>query len=366
MVLLDVHDIINRIYQLADGTIEQSFAGISDIVSATANGIAGIGVLYAFIRLMMNFYTNMEWDTASTFKLCLMVALYANCNMIAKVVDTGFKTPGAAIEKELAVKTNDGETIYAEYKDKYIKALDMKADEEYGEWYDVANNMGVAISTATDKMIVKLWFLIVQLVQLIMELVLFFFKLAGSMGSNLLLVFVPLSFALSFIPGFEGSGIGILKFIMTFRLWGAVAATIKFAAFQMGFFSIQAELKASVDAGYMASTGPDWGVILIMICFIVLMALTPMLSDAIISGSQAGSILSAASGYAMSKLVKPSMQMMKGAGQGAMGRHNTSQGSAGSAGHFAGSMVNKAGKAIKKNHEDISGQTSRANSKIKS
>lgn len=348
IILLDIHDVISRIYNMADGTIEQSFGGLSSIIAASANGIAGIGVMYAIIRLFMNFYTNMEWDGAGTFKLCLLVALYGNCVMIAKIVDTGFKTPATAIENELSVQTNNGEVVFAEYKEKYMAALDKKADEEYGEWYEIPQNMGVAISTMTEKLVVKLWFVIVQIVQIIMELVLFFFKFAGSMASNLLLVFVPLSFALSFIPGFEGSGIGILKFIMTFRLWGAIAAAIKYASFQMGFFSIQADLKALTDAGYMASTGPDWGVILIMLCFIFVMAMTPMLSDALLSGSQAGSILSAASGYAMSKLVNPSMQMMKGGYQGASGQRRSAQGAGGAGGYAAGQLVNKAGQALNK------------------
>jgi hypothetical protein len=314
--LLDIHDTINRIFGMADGSIEGSFSGLTSIISTTANGIAGVGVTYAFIRIFMNFYANQEWDAQGTIKLCLLVALYGNCVHISKVVDRGFKSPGMAIESALAVKTDDGEKIYTEYREKYMEALDKKANEEYGKWYQIAKNFKVAISTMVDKMMVKIWFLIVQIVQLIMELVLFFFKLAGSMGSNLLLVFVPLSFALSFIPGFDGSGVGILKFIMTFRLWGAVAAAIKYAAFQLGFFSVQADLKAMTDAGYMAATGPDWGVILIMLCFIFIMALTPMFADALITGSQAGSILSAASGYAMSKVVNPGVQMVKGAAQG--------------------------------------------------
>lgn len=352
--LADIHDLMNRLFNTGETSIEGSFDGLSTIIATTANGIAGVGVMYAIIRLFMNFYANQEWDAPGTFKLCLLVALYANCTWIAKIVDNGFKSPGKAIETALETRSNNGEAIYAEYKARYMQALDEKANAEYGSWYDVGQNMSVAISTMVDKMEVKIWFLVVQMVQLIMELVLFFFKLAGSLGSNLLIVFVPLSFALSFIPGFESSGVGLLKFIMTFRLWGAVAAAIKFAAYNLGFFSIQAELKAITDAGYMAATGPEWGIILLMVCFIIMMMLTPMFADALISGSQAGSIFSAASGYAMSQVVNPAMTMVKGGGQGAFGKARSARGLPGVVGHAAGSGARSAGKAIAEKIKKIS------------
>lgn len=315
--LLDLSEALQRIYNFSDGSIAGSFSGLSSTISGTANGIAGVGCAYALIRLYLTFMSTHEWPIENTIKLCMMVALYGNCVGIARIVDSGFKGPATGIEAQLAVETQDGQQIFDEYKTKYYAALDAKAARDRGYGIQFAKNAGVAIEKAFDKLMFNIWLLVVQLILGIMELVLFFFKIAGSLGSNLLLVFVPLSFGLMFIPGFEGSGVGILKFIMVFRLWGAVAAAIKYAAYKIGFFSIYTSLKVMAEAQNIDPVGPDWSVILVMLCFIGMMFLTPMFADSLISGSQAGGILSAATGMAMAKIVSPAMRSAGGAASGA-------------------------------------------------
>lgn len=301
--------VLNNMLDSSSSQVANSFTGIFDTIQTYSYGLAAAGLVVGMLIPILSFMFTGNFPYDTLFKYLLMAGLFVNFPVLIRLADDVFKQPADQIEKTLAVQTDNGNKLIDVYVNAYTDAVDKQYQEQMaqaGTW-DIGDKLSYVVEKAFSKAKIYIWLFIAMILNLFLDVVMFLMKFASIFGAELLIALSPLSFGISFFRGFEGSIVGVLKFIFVFRLWGAVASAIKFAAYNVGFFEVVYKFHAQVDAGSLPAS-PDWSPLVLQAVFIVIMFMTPMFADALVSGSQAGAFFNAA----LAKSVSMVNSVMKG------------------------------------------------------
>jgi hypothetical protein len=299
-------------------------------------GIAAVGLLAGMLPLALGYMFSGQFAYETLFKSLLMAGLFVNYPTLVRLADDVFKQPDIQIEQAMHDQSGGGLSLVNAYVDAYNAAVDKYYDakKDKADMLDIGSKVAIAIDRALNHVAIYIWLAIAMVINMLLDLVLFLLKFASLFGAELLIALAPLSFAISFFKGFEGSLVGVLKYIFVFRLWAAVAAAIKFAAYNIGFFNLAYKFHAQIDAGAIP-VSPDWSILILQAAFIILILMTPMFADALIAGSQSGAFFSAAMAKGASML-SPAISGAK-----ALGGHVYKSSGAQMGAQAAGKMMQK-------------------------
>ena len=289
--------IVDNVISGEESSLAASFEGVYKVVIEFSNGIVAIGLLITGVYLILQFLISAQMDYASLLKIILMLGLYmtftATTNVktgssimaVTSQIMDGFETKmkngkdNAAI-MEAAVKAGQDDAKKAQ-------------DEKIASPTENEDSLSILdLKRIGDLIQAALMNFLDSVIDLIMIAISFMIIFISKFACALLIAFAPFCVAVSFIKGFEGSFMGMLKYFIVFKLWAVVAIAIKLALNNLGFLQ-----GIGYAAGYKAVEGmnaPTPALIIMKLCYCVLLALTPMFADILISGSQSGGFFSGA------------------------------------------------------------------------
>ena len=376
MFLLDINinEALNKILVSAESSLKGSLDPVFTTIYEASGAYVAIGVLLTIMAITMQMMIGGNLSIDKFAKMMIFYLLFANCKEILEVLDLLFQLPANALDKILHNRIEaNGNTLVDAYKNAVIKNID-----------DSHTLSSINPAAAYDKMFVYIGYTVSLICSILYELALFLIKFVSILGARILIAFAPISFAVSLLPGFEGSMVGLIKYIFVIRLWAAIGTGLKLAFYGVGLLNVFEQQRGMIDSG--VGTNWDWSICALQLVFLLCTVMIPMFADALISGSQSGGFFSASVGWGLNKassMTKDAastvgagykgftqgLGLLNGGGGGASGISGMNNGGAagstsnkgnitGAAG--SGSKTNGAGGTTSSSEKDYSGLTEKA------
>lgn len=278
-----------------DSSLQESFQGVYDAVIKFSNGLVAVGIFITGVYLILQFLISSQFDYASLLKMIVMLALYLG---FTATIDLKNGSSIMAVTSNImgqfedAIKppNNKYEVITTAVKNGQDDA--KKEEDKKTALVGKAVDVGFAINSFSLVKILNdfVYLFLNMVVECAMVAIGFLIIFISKFACWLLIAFAPFCVAISFIKGFEGSFLGMLKYFIVFKLWAVIVAAIKLSLFHLRFVEAMA-----YDAGFHSITNsPSTSSIVMKICYCVVLCMTPMFADILVSGSQAGGFFSAA------------------------------------------------------------------------
>lgn len=317
---------------------------ISGQVSGGANGAVkgrvfgfaqGLMVIVFLIVAFMQIFGVMKgegkeldrWFWGKMFAVLALIIFSKVFTAQATAILLGVKSAAANV----ITMTDDNENVdkmLTSYKQTVTKAIDDNYKKNASGWM---STIGASVERSSQKIVSSLYYWILELLLMLYELACFFTTVFADFLVQLLVVFFPLVLTLSFLPGFTQGVTQYLKYLLSLCLWPMIVGVLKLIAQAIGFANILGQLQG-VDvlakAGNLdISNLVSFTAILALVVMIFMIAMTPMISDMLISGSQSGGFFSTTVGKATA-LTGGTFAVLSGAAKsqaakGAKGTSNT-------------------------------------------
>ena len=311
MFLLDINisDSLNKILTTAESSLKDTLDPVFNSIYQTSGVFVAIGVLLTIMAITMQAMIKGEFTVDKFAQMMIFYFLFANCKEILNVLDGLFQLPAIALEKQLHTKLDqNGNSLIQAYKDAVMKSID-----------DSHTLSAINPAAAYDKMFAYIGYTVSLICSILYELALFLIKFVSILGARILIAFAPISFAVSLLPGFDGSLIGLIKYIFVIRLWAAIGAGLKLAFYGVGLLNVFEQQRGMIDSG--VGTNWDWSICALQLVFLLCTVLIPIFADALISGSQSGGFFSASVGWGINmgrEITKDAASSVGGAYKGAL------------------------------------------------
>ena len=301
-----LQNIFSSVLGGSDDKLQNSFSGVYQSVVEFSNGVVAVGIFISAIYLIAQFLMTSQLDYSSVLKLVVLLTVYLSFTttvdikkgssimaVISRMLDNFETTVASRLVKDKSARLDDA---FRKGQEQGLKDEDTRLQQEKAGGGTKLNDASTSFISNTITEVLTGW--IFNFFDMIAEILLvvcsFLIVFVSKFGCWLLIAFAPFSAAVSFIKGFEGSFIGMLKYFIVFKLWGVIVIAIKAAMFNLGFSEQIAFAKAQGAVSVLNS--PSMGVIVMKLCYCLIVIMTPMFADILISGSQSGSFFSAAIG----------------------------------------------------------------------
>lgn len=310
----------------AENSLKNTLDPVFETIYESSGVFVAIGVLLTILVITMQMMIGGELSIDKFAKMMIYFLLFANCKELLEIADALFQLPAKALDKQFAVKmqANGGSLIEA-YKNAVIENIDD------------SHNLGMISPTgAMEKIPVYIGYTISTICTILYDLALFLIKFVSILGARILIAFAPIAFAVSLLPGFEGSLVGLIKYIFVIRLWAAIGAGLKLAFYGVGLLHVFEQQRGMIDSG--VGTSWDWSICALQLVFLLCTVLIPTFADALISGSQSGGFFSATVGWGVSKaqgIAKDAASIVTGTAKGIASKVSTAVGLSAGAGGAA-------------------------------
>jgi hypothetical protein len=314
LVLLDsqvadwLQNIFSSVIAGTDDKLQDSFGGVYQSVLEFSNGLVAVGIFISAVYLIAQFLMTSQLDYSAVLKLLVMLTVYLAFTatvdikkgssimaVISRMLDSFESTVDSRLAKDKSVRIDEA---FQKGQEQGLKDEDTRIKQEQAGAETKMNDASTSFISQTIMEVLTAW--IFNFFDMIAEILLvvcsFLIVFVSKFGCWLLIAFAPFSAAVSFIKGFEGSFIGMLKYFIVFKLWSVIVVAIKAAMFNLGFSEQIAFAKAQGAVSVFNS--PSMGVIVMKLCYCLIVIMTPMFADILISGSQSGSFFSSAIGKA--------------------------------------------------------------------
>lgn len=315
---------------------------ISGQVSGGANGAVkgrvfgfaqGLMVIVFLIVAFMQIFGVMKgegkeldrWFWGKMFAVLALIIFSKVFTAQATAILLGVKSAAANV----ITMTDDNENVdkmLTSYRQTVTKAIDDNYKKNASGWM---STIGASVERSSQKIVSSLYYWILELLLMLYELACFFTTVFADFLVQLLVVFFPLVLTMSFLPGFTQGVTQYLKYLLSLCLWPMIVGVLKLIAQAIGFANILGQLQG-VDvlakAGNLdISNLVSFTAILALVVMIFMIAMTPMISDMLISGSQSGGFFSTTVGKATA-LTGGTFAVLSGAAksQAAQGAKGTS------------------------------------------
>jgi hypothetical protein len=315
---------------------------ISGQVSGGANGAVkgrvfgfaqGLMVIVFLIVAFMQIFGVMKgegkeldrWFWGKMFAVLALIIFSKVFTAQATAILLGVKSAAANV----ITMTDDNENVdkmLTSYRETVTKAIDDNYKKNASGWM---STIGASVERSSQKIVSSLYYWILELLLMLYELACFFTTVFADFLVQLLVVFFPLVLTMSFLPGFTQGVTQYLKYLLSLCLWPMIVGVLKLIAQAIGFANILGQLQG-VDVLAKAGTLDisnlvSFTAILALVVMIFMIAMTPMISDMLISGSQSGGFFSTTVGKATA-LTGGTFAVLSGAAksQAAQGAKGTS------------------------------------------
>ena len=291
-----------------DDKLQNSFGGVYQSVVEFSNGLVTVGIFISAIYLIAQFLMTSQLDYSAVLKLVVMLAVYLSFTstvdiksgssvmaVISRMLDSFESTVESRMAKDKSARLDDA---FRKGQEQGLKDEDTRLQQEKAGGETKMNDASTSFISNTITEVLTGWIFnfFDMLAEILLVVCSFLIVFVSKFGCWLLIAFAPFSAAISFIKGFEGSFVGMLKYFIVFKLWAVIVMAIKAAMFNLGFSEQIAFAKAQGAVSLLNS--PSLGVIVMKLCYCLIVIMTPMFADILISGSQSGSFFSAAIGKA--------------------------------------------------------------------
>jgi hypothetical protein len=291
-----------------DDKLQNSFGGVYQSVVEFSNGLVTVGIFISAIYLIAQFLMTSQLDYSAVLKLVVMLAFYLSFTstvdiksgssvmaVISRMLDSFESTVESRMSKDKSARLDDA---FRKGQEQGLKDEDTRLQQEKAGGETKMNDASTSFISNTITEVLTGWIFnfFDMLAEILLVVCSFLIVFVSKFGCWLLIAFAPFSAAISFIKGFEGSFVGMLKYFIVFKLWAVIVMAIKAAMFNLGFSEQIAFAKAQGAVSVLNS--PSLGVIVMKLCYCLIVIMTPMFADILISGSQSGSFFSAAIGKA--------------------------------------------------------------------
>ncbi len=321
---INLNESLQNVLVNAESSLKTTLDPVFNTVYQSCGVFVAIGVLLTILVITMQMMIGGELSVDKFAKMMVFYLLFANSKELLEIADALFQLPANALDKQFAIKTQQsGGSLVAAYKDAVIQNIDD------------SHNLGTISPTAmVEKMPVYIGYTISTICTVLYDLALFLIKFVSILGARILIAFSPIAFAVSLLPGFEGSLVGLLKYIFVIRLWAAIGAGLKLAFYGVGLLHVFEQQRGMIDSG--VGTSWDWSICALQLVFLLCTVLIPTFADALISGSQSGGFFSASVGWGLStaqSVTKDATNLVSGAfksgGAGASSTFGSGEGGGG-------------------------------------
>lgn len=280
---------LEKILVGAETSLKSTLDPVFDTIYESSGVFVAIGVLLTILVITMQMMIGGELSIDKFAKMMIYFLLFANCKELLEIADALFQLPAKALDKQFAIKMQaSGGSLIEAYKNAIVENIDD------------SHNLGMMSPTGTmEKIPVYIGYTISTICSILYDLALFLIKFVSILGARILIAFAPIAFAVSLLPGFEGSLVGLIKYIFVIRLWAAIGAGLKLAFYGVGLLHVFEQQRGMIDSG--VGTSWDWSICALQLVFLLCTVLIPTFADALISGSQSGGFFSASVGWGVSK-----------------------------------------------------------------
>ena len=285
----------------------QVSGGANSAVKGRVFGFAqGLMVIVFIVVAFMQIFGIMKgegkesdrWFLGKMFAVLALIVFSKVFTAQATGILLGVKSAAANV----ITMTDDNENVdkmLTSYRETVTKAIDDNYKKNASGWM---STIGASVERSSQKIVSSLYYWILELLLMLYELACFFTTVFADFLVQLLVVFFPLVLTMSFLPGFTQGVTQYLKYLLSLCLWPMIVGVLKLIAQAIGFANILGQLQG-VDvlakAGNLdISNLVSFTAILALVVMIFMIAMTPMISDMLISGSQSGGFFSTTVGKA--------------------------------------------------------------------
>jgi len=299
MILLDsevatfLQGITDKLLNGTDTSLQTSFQGVYQAVIKFSNGVVAVGMFVTGVYLILQYLISSQFDYASLLKMLVMLTMYLGFSaVISPKGGSSIMAVTSNIMDNFTATINTGQDDIKLAAEIHKGQEDAKADEDANGGSSILAAASTLLSSLNIGKIIMdcLYNFLDSLVDICMVAIGFLIVFISKFGCWLLIAFAPFCVAISFIKGFEGSFVGMLKYFIVFKLWAVIFAAIKLAMHNMDFVN-----QLAYAAGYQSvSNSPSLSTIVMKLCCCIVLIMTPQFADILVSGSQAGGFFSAA------------------------------------------------------------------------